>query len=158
MLSLNEQYAENLQGLLYTLKLIKAGGGLVDGIQAGSYFNFARSEIFASSQGFQTKDECKGCNPPACCISPQALVPAQGPDGGLARPMRYVLKYRNQPCPWLRDGTEGFKCSIHDTSEKPFTCFQYLCTSPEELRKALEERENKLKDLSKKNNEGGTEK
>jgi len=141
MLNLNEQFAEQLQDLLYTLKLIKAGGGLIDGIPAESYFNFARSEIFGLSQGFQIKDECKECNPPPCCIAPQAIIPAQGPDGGLARPMRYVMKYRFQPCPWLRDGSKGFKCSLHATGEKPFTCYGFLCSSPEKLKKTVEKAE-----------------
>lgn len=144
-MSLNEQFAENLQDLLYTLKLIKAGGGLIDGIPANSYFNFAKSEIYALGEGFKIKDECKECPTPACCISPQAIVPAQGPDGGLARPMRYVMKYRNQPCGWLRDGPEGYKCSLHDTGEKPFTCFTYVCDTPEKLRGAVEEAENEKK-------------
>lgn len=143
-MSLNEQFAEHLQDLLYTLKLIKAGGGLIDGIPANSYFNFAKSEIFALSQGFKIKDECKGCNPPPCCIAPQAIVPAQGPDGGLARPMRYVMKYRQQPCPWLRDTAEGFKCTIHSTGEKPFTCYGYICDTPEKLREAVEKAEKEI--------------
>ena len=143
-MSLNEQFAENLQDLLYNLKLIKAGGGLIDGIPAESYFNFARSEIFALSKGFITKDECKGCNPPVCCIAPQAIIPAQGPDGGLARPMRYVMKYRLQPCWWLRDGAEGFKCVLHSTGEKPFTCYGFLCSSPEKLEASVRKAEKKI--------------
>lgn len=141
MTSLNEQFAEHLQNLLYILKLIKAGAGLIDGVPAGSYFNFARSEIYALSQGLQMKDECKECLTPVCCIAPQAIVPAQGPDGGLARPLRYVLKYRNQPCWWLRDSPEGFGCTIHSTGEKPFTCYGYVCESPEKLRESVEEAE-----------------
>jgi len=152
MLNLNEQFAEDLQNLLYHLKLIKAGGGLIDGIPANSYFNFARSEIFALSQGFRTKEECKGCLKPACCISPQAIVPAQGPDGGLARPMRYIMKNRNQPCGWLRDGPKGFKCVLHSTGEKPFTCLNFLCSTPEKLRRSVEKAEKVINNSSKKTN------
>lgn len=140
-MSLNEKFAEQLQDLLYTLKLIKYAGNLVDGVPAISYFNFAKSEIVALHNGTMTKDECKGCSD--CCILPRAVVPAAGPDGGLARPMRYAMKYEGQPCWWLRSSSEGFKCALHDTGEEPFTCLSYVCSSPEELRATVRKGEEK---------------
>lgn len=147
MVSLNEQFAEQLQDLLYTLKLIKAGGGLIEGMPANSYFNFARSEISGLSQGFQSKDECKGCVD--CCIKPQAVVPEQGPDGGLARPMRYVMKHRRQFCWWLRQTSEGYRCVLHDTGEKTFTCYSYQCSSREDLEKKISDAENQTQEVEK---------
>jgi len=115
--------------------MVKASGDMVDGMPSSGFFNFAKSEITGLAQGFQTKEECKGCSTPMCCIAPMAIIPAQGINGGVTRPLCYVLKYKWQPCPWLRrsDGVT-FKCSLHESKEKPFTCYSYLCESPEKLK------------------------
>lgn len=135
-MNLSEQYAEALNNLLYTLKLIKADGGMIEGVPAESLFQFARSEITGLSQGFRTKDECFLCND--CCIVPMAIVPLQGRDGGIIRPLRYGVKYKGQPCWWLRKDKDDFKCTLHNSGEKPYTCFAYQCNSREELRNIIE--------------------
>jgi hypothetical protein len=135
-MTLSEQYADALNNLLYYLKLIKTDGGMIDGVPAESLLQFARSEITGLSQGFKTKDECLFCND--CCILPMAIVPAQGPDGGVARPLRYAVKYKEQPCWWLRKAKDDFRCSLHATGEKPYTCFSYQCTSREELMNIIQ--------------------
>jgi len=138
-MNLNEQYADALNNLLYYLKLIKADNGMIEGVPAVSYFNFAKSEINGLQQGFQTKDECVNCSD--CCVLPQAIVNLQGPDGGVIRPLKYGLKHRNQPCWWLRKNGEGYKCSLHATGEKPFTCLGYQCTSRQDLKEKIENAE-----------------
>ena len=142
-MGLSEQYADNLNNLLYTLKAMKASGEMVDGIPITMLFNFAKSEIHGLGQGFQGKEECKGCAD--CCIKPPALVPLQGIDGGLIRPLKYGIKYRRQPCWWLRDSSEGFKCAIHNSGEKPFTCFAFLCESREKLEEKISNSEKEEK-------------
>ena len=134
-MNLVEQYADALNSLLYALKAMKASGEMVDGIPVTMFFNSAKSEINGLAQGFVEKDECKGCSD--CCIKPPAIVPAQGMDGGVVRPMRYAMKYRRQPCWWLRDSEDGFKCSLHDTGEKPYTCYSYQCESREKLEENI---------------------
>jgi len=126
-LTLSERYAEALDNLLVVMRNLKASGQMVEGVPTESLFNFAKSEINGLAQGFKTKDECKDCF--LCCVAPQAIVPAQGLDGGVARPLRYTLKHRRQPCQWLRGNGEGFKCSLHASGEKPFTCLSFQCTS-----------------------------
>lgn len=133
-MSLSEEYASNLNNLLYTLRAMKASG-MVDGIPTMMLFNFARSEINGLAKGSQTKDECKGCAD--CCIKPPAIVPLQGMDGGVIRPLKYGLKYQRQPCWWLRETPEGFKCAIHNSGEKPFTCYSFLCESREKLEENI---------------------
>jgi len=127
-MTLAEQYAQALDDLLKVLMMVKASGDMVDGMPSSGFFNFAKSEINGLAQGFQTKEECKGCAD--CCIAPQAIIPAQGIDGGVVRPLRYILKHRRQPCPWLRGSVkDGFKCVLHETKEKPYTCYSYQCSS-----------------------------
>lgn len=142
-MNLQEAYADALNNLLWTLKAMKASGQMVDGVPVGSLFNFARSEIFGLAQGFREKDECKGCAD--CCIKPQAIVPIQGIDGGVVRPLRYGLKHRRQFCWWLRQTPEGFKCALHASGEKPFTCYAYQCESREKLEEKIAEVEQKEK-------------
>jgi hypothetical protein len=134
-MNLNETYADALNNLLWTLKTIKGSGTMVEGIPSDLYFNFAMSEIKGLLQGFQTKDECINCSD--CCIKPPAIVPKKGIDGGVIRPLQYELKYRRQPCWWLRQDKEGYKCSLHDTGEKPFTCFSFQCESRGRLEEII---------------------
>jgi hypothetical protein len=138
-MNLSEQYAEKLNDLLYVLKIAKVAGGMIEGVPALSLFNFAKSEIQGLQVGFQTKDECMWCSD--CCILPLAIIPLQGPDGGLIRPLKYGLKHRNQPCWWLRKTDEGFKCALHDTKEKPYTCFAYQCESRIKLKEIMDNAE-----------------
>uniref|UniRef100_A0A6M3L6G6 Uncharacterized protein n=1 Tax=viral metagenome TaxID=1070528 RepID=A0A6M3L6G6_9ZZZZ len=126
-MTLAEQYAQALDDLLNVLMMVKASGDMVDGMPSSGFFNFAKSEITGLAQGFQTKEECKGCSD--CCVKPMAVVPLQGIDGGLIRPLRYGLKYRFQPCWWLRQKDGAFLCALHDTKQKPFTCYSYQCSS-----------------------------
>lgn len=146
-INLSEQYADTLNSLLWTLKAMKASGEMVDGVSVAMLFNFAKSEIFGLGQGFKEKDECKGCSD--CCIKPPAIVPVQGVDGGVVRPLRYAMKYRRQPCWWLRESVEGFRCSLHATGEKPYTCLTFQCESREKLEENIskaEKGENKTKE------------
>ena len=131
-----EQYATALDNLLVTLRNLKASGLMVEGVPTEALFNFARSEISGLAQGFKTKDECQGCAD--CCVAPIAIVPAQGLDGGVARPLSYVLKRQRQPCGWLRGSQAGgFKCILHASKEKPFTCFSYQCASRVDLESRI---------------------
>jgi hypothetical protein len=135
-MTLSEQFAGALDNLLDVLRMIKASGEMIDGVPSASLFNFAKSEINGLAQGFQTKEECKDCSD--CCVAPQALVPEQGIDGGVARPLRYILKHRRQPCNWLRGSVkDGFICALHDTKQKPFTCFSFQCTSRANLEELI---------------------
>lgn len=136
-MTLSEQYSQALDNLLSVLRMLKDSGQFIDGVPTEMLFTFAKSEINGLAQGFKTKDECKSCTLPLCCVAPPAIIPAQGIDGGLARPLKYVLKYRRQPCVWLRQTAEGFKCNLHETREKPFTCLAFLCTSRDELEKTI---------------------
>ena len=134
-MTLGEQYAQALDNLLNVLRMVKASGQMVDGVPSESLFNFAKSEINALFQGTKTKGECSGCS--HCCIAPQAIVPLQGIDGGVIRPLQYGLKQRRQPCWWLRQENGAFKCCLHATNEKPFTCLGYLCTSRQDLENLI---------------------
>ncbi len=140
-MGLSEEYADNLNNLLYALKAMKASGS-IDGVPAVMLFNFALSEINSLSLGFREKEECKDCSD--CCIKPPAVVPLQGIDGGVIRPLRYGIKYRRQPCWWLRDSPEGFKCAIHASGEKPYTCFAFQCESREKLEEKISNSEKEV--------------
>lgn len=133
-MNLQEQYADNLNQLLWTLKAMQGSGETVDGVKVSMLFNFAKSEINALGQGLQTKEECLDCTPALCCVLPAAIVPAQGLDGSVVRPLRYTVKYQLQPCWWLRQGPEGFKCALFDSGERPYTCTAYLCKSKDTLK------------------------
>lgn len=135
MVNLSEQYAEALDNLLARLKMIKASGSMIDGMPTDSLFNFAKSEINSLQQGYKVKDECKNCSD--CCIKPPAVVPLEGIDGGVIRPLRYGLKHLRQPCWWLRQDDEGFKCVLFKSNERPFTCVSYTCESRAKLEEII---------------------
>lgn len=141
MSHLSEEFAENLNNLLATLRTMKASGSHIDGVPTEMLFNFARSEISGLRQGTQVGKECKKCVGAECCVLPPAIVPAQGLDGGVVRPLRYIATYKEQPCWWLRQRENGFKCVLHDSGEKPFTCYAFTCGSREALRKKIREKE-----------------
>ena len=140
-MNLQEQYADALNNLLWTLKTLKSSGEMVDGVPVSMLFESAKSEINGLAQGFREKDECKNCSD--CCVKPPAIVPAQGMDGGVVRPLRYTIKHKRQPCWWLRDSKDGFRCSLHDTGEKPYTCYSYQCISREDLEEKISNSEKK---------------
>ncbi len=103
---------------------MKFEGALIEGVPVGKLYAFAISEITGLAKGSQYKDECNGCND--CCFKPSAMVPA------LDNSKRYRLKPAGHPCWWLK-WDEAFKCSIHATGEKPFTCFAYQCESRDKV-------------------------
>ncbi len=135
MVTLSEQYAESLDNLLNVLRMVKASGQMVDGVPSESLFNFTKSEINGVAGGFRPKDECKGCSD--CCVKPVAIVPLAGIDGGVKRPLQYGIKYRRQPCWWLRQKDGNFICALHDSKQKPYTCYAYQCVSRENLEETI---------------------
>ena len=136
---LNEQFAWALDNLLAVLRTMKASGSAINGISTEILFNFAKSEINGLAHGVRTKDECLNCSD--CCIKPPAVIPVQGIDGGLIRPLRYGLKFSRQPCWWLRQENGNFKCAIHASGEKPFTCLSFQCESRDKLEENISKTE-----------------
>ena len=125
MSDLLNQYSRQLDDLLTTLGTMKVVGAEIEGISTAMLYSFAVSEIRGLAEGTRTKPECENCYD--CCVTPSAIIPVQGIDGKLVKPRQYRFKPAGQPCWWLRKDGETYKCSLHDSGDKPYTCYCYLC-------------------------------
>lgn len=124
------EFSDRLTGLLRVLSAMRCEGQNVEGVPIGTLYAFVISEVNSLARGPQFKDECKGCFD--CCFKPQIMVPEMGGNGAPSVPRRFRLKPKGHPCWWLKWDDE-FKCSIHASGEKPFTCFAYQCESRDKV-------------------------